>query len=87
MKWTWWRWWRLWLAQTLGLVLFALAGWQATQPAAHQLLIIGVATKVITGLLAIMLVRIPQDHADQLQQLRGRVRQLERNDDGDGTPP
>lgn len=88
MKWTWWRYWRLWLAQTLGLVLFVLAGIQAADPrhGPTREVIIGVATKCITGILAVMVIRIMQDVMDRLGKAHERIRQLE-GDHGDSTPP
>jgi sterol desaturase/sphingolipid hydroxylase (fatty acid hydroxylase superfamily) len=87
MRWKFWRWWRISLTSILGLALFALAALQATIP--HQVsagqTAIGVATKVITGVLAIMLVRLMQDVMDRLAHILARLRELER--DGDEPPP
>jgi hypothetical protein len=65
--------WRYWLSQILGLALFGLAALQAgTSPASvtRGQLAIGVATKVITGVIAILVVRVVQDMADRVDELR-----------------
>jgi hypothetical protein len=85
VRWKFWRWWRISLASILGLALFALAALQATIP--HQVsagqTAIGVATKVITGVLAIMLVRLMQDVMDRLGRILARLRELEHDHDDD----
>lgn len=91
MKWKFWRLWRTSLALILGLALFALAALQATSPhvSSGRQTAIGVATKVITGVLAIMLVRLMQDVMDRLGEVLIRLRKVEQEHGGgtDGTPP
>lgn len=73
------RLWRFWLTLALGLVLFALAALQATDrhPADHRAQVIGVATKAITGIVAILVTRIVQDVMDKIDALQRRLDQLD----------
>lgn len=89
MKWTFWKVWRYWLTLSLGLALFVLAGLQATgtdHSVSTRSLAIGVATKVITGVLAIMVIRIVQDVMDRVDRMSRRLNQLQDRLDRLGLP-
>lgn len=79
MRWKYVRLWRFWLTLSLGLVLFALAALQATDPRLtdHRALIVGVATKTVTGVLAILVIRIVQDVMDKIDGLQRRLDKLD----------
>jgi hypothetical protein len=79
LKWKYVRLWRFWLTLTLGLTLFALAALQATDHrlADHRALIVGVATKAITGVIAILVIRIVQDVMDKIDAVQRRLDKLD----------
>lgn len=53
--------WRRWLSLLLSVALFVLAGLQATGPSHGQDTWIGVATKVITGIVAVVFATVLKD--------------------------
>lgn len=73
--------WRYWLVLVLGLALFALAALQGTDTHTRQIagreVLIGVATKAITGVLAIMIIRIVQDCMDRLLTMQDQMQSMD----------
>jgi hypothetical protein len=76
----WLRLWRYWFVLALGLALFVLAYLQATDPVrlSTRGLYVGVATKVVTGIMAIMVIRVVQDCMDDLASARKEVSELKK---------